>query len=126
MGPYLKSTWPRTTDITSRAIAESLARLSLAAGSEFPQAYTRVRPWMKPIAFPDQLVRRIHESGICADSPEPALDLLRKIMDHNAQCPRTDLEECLKALRTADPSLEEAPRFVWLVDYLRQHGGHWD
>ena len=126
VGPYLKSTWPRTTDITSRAMAESLARLSLAAGSEFPQAYAQVRPWMKPIAFPDQLVDRIHESGICADSPEPALDLLRKIMDHNAQCPRTDLEKCLKALRTADPSLENDPRFTWLVDYLRQHGGDWD
>ena len=123
---YLRSVWPRSTDIASRAIAQSLARLAIAAGREFPQAFREVRPWLSAVAFPQDLVRRIRESGICTDSPEPALLLLRETMDDDSQCPRADLETCLKAIRSADPNLEERPEFIWLVDFLRQHGGDWN
>ena len=124
--PYLMSVWPRSTDITSRAIAESLARVAIAAGRDFPEAFAQVHPWLKPIAFPQELVRRIRESEICTNCPEPALSLLRSTIDDDSQCPRAHLKECLIAIQSADPNLEEDPRFVWLVDFLRRHGGDWD
>ena len=124
--PYLRFVWPRTPDIATPAIAESLGRVSIAAGSAFRQAYADIRPWLTPITYPDQLVRRINESSICSDFPERALDFLREIMDEHTHCPCEDLTECLKSIRTADPSLKDNPRFAWLVEVLLKHGGHWD
>ena len=124
--PYLKSVWPWTPDMASAATAQHLARVAIAAGDEFPQAYKQVRPWLKAVAFPQALVRRICESQICTNFPQAALGLLCKIVDDDSQCPKPDLTECLNAIRSADPNLECKPCFVRLVDFLRQNGGNWN
>lgn len=119
--PYLHAIWPNTRDNISPAIAESLGRLSVAAGDAFPEAMALLRVWLQPPAHPDYLVHRLHEADLCGRFPKQALDFLSLMIDENTQWLPSDLEACLGAIRTADHALEADHRYERLVGYSRLH-----
>lgn len=121
--PYLRTLWPKTRDNISPAITESLCRLCVAAQSAFPDALALLRAWLLPVAHPDYVVHRLHESGLCGRFPGEALDFLSLVIGEQTQWPPNDLEACLDAIRAISPELEEDQRFERLQVYLRRHRG---
>jgi hypothetical protein len=118
--PFWHNVWPKSRDLITNMIAESLTRLSIAAGSEFPSALEAVQDWLQPIAHPDYVVDRLHESSLCSKFPKDALQLLSRMIDNQQWGPRK-LPHCLDAIAKASPELQDDPRYQKLLTYSRQH-----
>lgn len=118
--PFWQKVWPKSRDLASNQIAESLARMSIAAGNEFPSALTTVIDWIQPIEHPFYIVHRLHQSKVSEQFPEKALTLLYAIIDNQPHAHR-DMKHCLTDIKGADPKLKQDPRYQKLSEYLRRH-----
>ena len=67
-------------------------------------------------------MRRLHDEGLCDRFPERALEFLDLTVKDGPQLPPTELPECLRAIRSAEPRLGTDRRFRRLRDYLRRFG----
>jgi hypothetical protein len=113
--------WPKSLELTSAAIAESLARLAIAARGEFPGALTDIQHWLRPLEHPDYVVHLLYESGLCVRFPEGALRLLGAIMDDQQWAPQ-ELRQCLECIGQASVAMREDHRYRSLDDYARRRG----
>jgi len=68
--PFWQEVWPKSRNLASNSIAESLAVLSIAAGGEFPSALAAVVDWLRPIEHLHYVVHKLDESGLCARFPK--------------------------------------------------------
>ena len=119
--PFWQQCWPKSRNLASNGIAETLARISIAAGDEFPSALTAVIEWLRPIEHPHYVVHRLHKSGLSIRYPSAALRLLDAILKDQPWAPR-ELGQCLTAIADAAPELSEDPRFKRLLVYSRRRG----
>jgi hypothetical protein len=119
--PFWQQVWPKSLELASNGIAESLARLSIAARGEFPPALSTVLDWLRPIEYPHYVVHGLHESGLAGRFPEDALRLLNAVLDDQPWAPR-ELGQCLTAIAEATPALEQDSRYQRLVQYSRRRG----
>ncbi len=119
--PFWQHAWPKSRSLASKDIADSLARLSIAAGAEFPSALAVIHDWLQPLEHPENVVRRLAESDLCGRFPSTALQLLSAIIDNQPWVPR-DLGKCLDAIAQAAQSLTRDPSFRNLRELSRQHG----
>ena len=119
--PFWQKVWPKSRDLASDRIAESLARLSIAARGEFPAALSTVLAWLRPIEHPHYVVHLLHESSLAGRFPADALRLLDAIL-HNQPWAPHELGQCLDAISQASPQLAEDPRYKRLSEYFRRHG----
>lgn len=119
--PFWHQVWPKSRNLASNSIAESLALLTLAAQEEFPAALSAVIDWLSPLEHSDYVVHRLHESGLAKRFPEDALRLLDAIIDDQPWAPR-ELGECMNAISQASPELLKDGRYQRLVKYARRHG----
>ncbi|NEU95660.1 anti-phage defense-associated sirtuin Dsr1 [Bradyrhizobium uaiense] len=119
--PFWQEVWPKSRDLASKSIAESLAVLSIAAGGEFPSALAAVVDWLRPIEHPHFVVHKLDESGLCARFPEAALRLLDAIVTDQPWAPR-ELVKCLEAIAQQIPGLRKDKRYQRLAEYARKHG----
>ncbi|MDE2616843.1 MAG: hypothetical protein KGL73_07445, partial [Burkholderiales bacterium] len=120
--PFWQKVWPKSHELASNSIAESLARLCVAAGGEFPSAVAALVDWLLPIEHPEYVAHHLHEAGLCARFPEAALRFLAAIIVNQRWAPR-DLGRCLDAIAQAVPNLRQDPRHIRVTEYARQHGG---
>jgi hypothetical protein len=118
---FWQQVWPKSRDLTSNSIAESLALLCIAAGGKFPSALAAVVDWLRPIENPHYVVHQLHASGLCARFPEAALRLLDAIVMDQPWAPR-ELVQCLEAIAQAMPDLRQDHRHQRLTEYARRHG----
>lgn len=119
--PIWQDIWPKSRQLASKSIAQSLARLSIAARGRFPAALAAVVAWLQPIDHPDYIIHLLHESNLSGRFPADVLSLLDAIID-DQPWPPGDLRECLTAISEAAPAIQEDPRYQQLVEYLRQRG----
>ena len=119
--PFWQEIWPKSRDLSSNSIAESLAVLSIAAGGEFPSALDAVVDWLRPIEHLHHVVHSLHESGLSSCFPETALRLLDAILADQRWAPR-ELGQCLDAIAKAMPNLQKDHRYQRLAEYVRRHG----
>ena len=117
--PFWQNIWPKSRDLTSRNIADSMVRLCLAAGAEFPSALSTVQDWLQPIEHPHYLVGKLEESGLCGRFPPEALRLLDIIIVDPPWVPEA-LGKCLSTISGADASILQDRRFRRLDAYYRQ------
>jgi hypothetical protein len=119
--PFWRDIWPKSRDLATPGISESLARLCIAAGSEFPAALTAVLDWLRPIEHPYYVMHRLHESGLCGRFPIHALRLLAAIAnDQPWGVP--ELGQCLDLIVQADPGLAQDAAYQHLHEYVRRRG----
>jgi len=118
---FWQRVWPKSRDLASDRIAESLARLCIAAGGEFPSALSTIVDWLRPIDHPFYVVHRLHESGLCSRFPEAALRLLDALLIDQTWVP-DELGQCLDAIVRSMAELRQDHRYQRLVEYARQHG----
>ncbi len=119
--PLWQYAWPKARRFVTPRIAESLARLSIAAGSAFPAALTAVFDWLQPIDHQQFVVHPMLESGLCGEFPADALRLLDAVISKQPW-PLPELECCLDAIAQGDPKLAHSASFQRLRDLSRRHG----
>ncbi len=119
--PFWQDVWPKSRDLATPRIAESLTRLIIAARAEFPAALNAVQDWLQPIEHPYYIVHLLHESGLCARFPEDALRLLNAVITDQQWAPR-ELGQCLDEIVQAAPRLAQATRLLRLREYSRRRG----
>lgn len=120
--PFWQQVWPKSRDLATPRIAESLTRLIIAARGKFPAALAAVQDWLQPIEDPDYVVHLLHESGLCSRFPTEALHLLDSIIRDQPWAPG-DLGKCLADISQAMPALDSDHRYQRLFEYGRQRGG---
>ncbi|MCT9827415.1 anti-phage defense-associated sirtuin Dsr1 [Pseudomonas veronii] len=120
--PFINNLWPKGRDVITPVIAETLARLCVAAGAGFPEAIEMLCGWLQPLGHPDAVVRMLNKADLCRIFPEQALDFLSQVVGEQTQWPPSDLATCLDVIRNAAPELEADNRFERLQTYLRMHG----
>lgn len=118
--PFWHDIWPKSRDLASNSIAESLSRMSIASRGEFPTALSAVLDWLQPIEHPDYVVHLLHESDLAIRFPEDALRFLNAVISNQPLAPG-ELGRCLRAIREAAPNVEQDHRYQRLLEYFRQH-----
>ena len=117
--PFWQGMWPKSRQLASKGIAESLARLSIAARGQFPKALAAVLAWLQPIEHPHYVVHPLHTSGLSGQFPEEALRLLDAVIDNQAWAPG-ELVQCLTAISQAAPALSQDHRYQRLIEYSQR------
>jgi SIR2-like domain len=107
--PYWQEIWPKDNQKMSTSISENLARLSIAAGGEFPDAIATFIDWLQPFN-PHQILYLLAESDLCSRFPQDVLTLLDRIID-NTFWSRSELGECLDRIARALPSSQTDRRY---------------
>ncbi|MBL8496607.1 hypothetical protein ABF87_00615 [Nitrosomonas sp. JL21] len=120
--PFWQDIWPKFRDLATPQIAESLTRLVIAAGGEFPAALAAIRNWLQPIEHPHYVVDTLHESGLCARFPSDALYLLDVVIANQQYRAPQELRQCLDEIVHAAPKLAQDSRYLRLQEYLRKQG----
>lgn len=108
--PYLKSIWPKSGEVTSPAISESLARLCVATKEDFPDALSILKYWMQPISHPYNLLRLLRKNELCKRFPADALEFLDIVIDNHCLLPK-EFKECLSDISQDNPTLSNNSRF---------------
>jgi hypothetical protein len=117
--PFWHNVWPKSRDLATPRIAESLTRLIIATRSEFPVALAGMQDWLQPIEHPNYIVQLLQKSGLCNRFPADALNLLDSVIDDQQWVPR-ELGQCLEEIVKAAPQLAQDYRYQRLQDYLRR------
>lgn len=119
--PFWHGIWPKSLQLASKSLAESFARLSIAARDQFPKALAAVIAWLQPIEHPYFIVHQLHESSLAGRFPEDVLRLLDAVIDDQAWAP-PELAQCLTAISQTAPALIEDRRYMRLAEYSRRRG----
>ena len=120
--PFWQKIWPKSRALATPDISKSLARLCIAAGTEFPAALTAVLDWLRPIEHPYYVIHRLHESRLCGRFPSHALRLLAAIVS-DQPWGGPELGQCLDLIVQADASLAQDPSYQRLREYARRQEG---
>jgi hypothetical protein len=124
MLPYVQSIWPKSKDILTPVIEESFARLCIAAGDEFPNAFNKLKHWLAPLKNPDMIIHEFHKAKLSERHPEAALEFLDLVTAGTSFLAYgKELVECLDAIRLARPEIVKDNRFQNLLTSVRQRGG---
>ena len=119
--PFWQHVWPKSLDIATPRIAESLARLIIAARGEFSAALAAVEGWLQPVEHPHFVVHLMQEANLCFRYPADALRLLDALIAEQQWMP-PELGQCLDQIEQAAPLLEQDPRCQRLRGYLLMQG----
>lgn len=119
--PFWQHVWPKSRDLATPRIAESLTRMVIAARTVFPAALASVQDWLQPIEHPDYVVHLLYESGLCARFPDDALRLLSAVIANQQWAPM-ELGQCLDEIAQAAPLLTQDARYLRLREYSRKRG----
>jgi hypothetical protein len=119
--PFWQQIWPKSRDLATPRIAESLTRLVIASRGKFPTALAAVKDWLRPIERPDYAVRLLHRSSLCQRFPLDGLTLLNTIIGDGQWAPR-ELGQCLEEIVLAAPNLTKNPNYRRLNEYSRRRG----
>ncbi len=120
--PYLRNVWPKSRDLVTPAISESLGRLCIAAREAFPEALKELRHWLQPVQHSDFLAHLMHEAKLCEQFPADSLAFLDAVVGDDAQWPPRELKMCLDEIGNADPQLVQDARFTRLTELYRRRG----
>jgi len=119
--PFWQQVWPKSRNLVTPRIAESLTRLIIAARGEFPAALAAVQDWLQPIEHPHYVMHLLHESGLCSRYPADALRLLDAVIADQQWATR-ELGQCLEDIGQTAPQLGQDAQYQRLREYFRRRG----
>ncbi|WP_244786030.1 anti-phage defense-associated sirtuin Dsr1 [Cupriavidus pauculus] len=117
--PYIEKIWPKAVTKNSDKVAMQFARVALAAGDKFPDAFSFLKTWMRPIPYPYTIIQEAIQNEVCSRFPQEALAFLALIVDGNT-VPPPELQSCLDTVAKAEPSLAQSRDFRSLEDCIRR------
>lgn len=119
---FIDDIWPNSVEYITDPISSAFAELCIASKEAFPDAWSRLKGWLKPLARPDYPVHLLKESGLCERFPAEALAFLDTIVvRETAEWPPSELRNCLTQIQSAQPTLSQDSRFRRLDNYARQN-----
>lgn len=118
--PFWHRVWPKESANASSQLAEKLARLSIAAGDEFPSALKYLRAWFQRLENAFGIVHALQKAGSPGRFPTEALELLDLVVKDDGW--HQELRECLNAIAQARPVLKADTRYQRLDNMLRKQG----
>jgi hypothetical protein len=113
--PYWQEIWPKDKQKMSTSLAQNLARLSIAAGDEFPDALTTFIDWLQPFD-PHHILYLLDKSDLCSRFPQDVLTLLDRIIEDPCWS-RSELGKCLDNIGRAWPPSHAEPRYRRLHEF---------
>ena len=119
--PFWHQVWPKSHDLASSQLAETLVCLSIAAQGKFPAALQTIIGWLQPIEYTYYVVSKLNESGLCSQFPNESLDLLSHIVNEKSSLSE-ELRQCLDSVSRECKGLVEDRRYKQLNTYLRIQG----
>lgn len=119
--PFWQNVWPKSRDLATPRIAESLVQLVIAARDEFRKALESVQDWLLPLEHPHYTLHLLYESGLCERYPNEALQLLSLIITDQAWLPE-ELLKCLEQIIKSASELERDGQYRRLVECCRRRG----
>jgi hypothetical protein len=121
--PYVQSIWPKSKDIRTRVIEENFARLCIAAGDEFPDAFAKLKHWLAPLKNPDTIIHEFRKAELSKRFPLVSLEFLSLVTTGTSFLAfAKELMECLDAMREANPDIVIDQRFQSFLTNARQRG----
>ncbi|MDP3871867.1 MAG: hypothetical protein Q8Q80_04320 [Methyloversatilis sp.] len=78
-----------------------------------------MKDWLQPLEHPGDIVRRLHQSGLCQRFAADALLLLNAVMTDAHGLPR-ELAQRLDEIVRAASELEQDTRYQRLREYVRR------
>jgi hypothetical protein len=108
--PFWEKIWPKYRDLISKAIAEQLALLAIAARGEFPAALSCIQDWLQPLEHPNFIVHQLNESRLANRFHKESLGLLDTIINDHFWA-QSDFDECLNAIVKAWPEAQQDHRY---------------
>jgi hypothetical protein len=117
--PYLETVWPKSVTLGTAKLSDLLARVAIAAGPKFPEAFGLVERWLIPIRTAHQLTTEFEKTGIAVSFPRQGLALLYAVVDRQSY-PPPPLGSILDAIGKSEPALLNTREFQVLKDYVRQ------
>ena len=119
--PYWHHVWPKSDELASSELSDTMVRLTVSARGKFPSALRTVIGWLRPIEYVYFVTSKLYESELCGQFPNEALDLMARIIDSRTHVTK-ELRECLDAVSNACTELEEDHRYRQLDEYLQMRG----
>jgi hypothetical protein len=113
--PYWQEIWPKDKQKMSTSIAQNLARLSIAAGEEFPGALATFSDWLQPFD-PQHILYLLDKSDLCSRFPQDVLTLLDRIIEDPCWS-RSELGKCLDNIGRAWPPSQAEQRYRRLHEF---------
>lgn len=113
--------WPKSRELASPRISESLLRLVIAAKGELPTALATVKDWLKPIEYLNYIFDVLLKSNLCKRFPTDTLLMLNAVVADQQWAPQ-ELGQCLDQIRQASPNLASDTRFLRLQEFFRIKG----
>lgn len=117
--PFWQQIWPKSRNLATPRIAESLTRLVIAARGEFPSALAEVLEWLQPIQHLDYVIYLLSNSSLCKRFPTESLLLLNSVIADQHDHP-SKLGQCLDQIVNSAPGLAQNARYLRLRDYCRR------
>lgn len=119
--PFWQNIWPKSRELATSRIAESLTQLVIAARAEFPKALAAAHDWLGAVEYPGHVILLLQESGLCARFPADALRLLNAVIDDQHFAPR-ELGQCLDEIGQVEPTLVGSNQYQRLREHFRRRG----
>ncbi len=119
--PFWQKIWPKSRELATPRIAETLVRLVIATRGEFPAAVAMVKDWLQPIEHPYYVLHKLHESGLCKQFPAEALQLLNLVIFDDVMG-LDQLRSCLQEIVLVEPNLEHDYQYLRINELLRRRG----
>jgi hypothetical protein len=116
--PFWLEVWPKSLDLISPSISDSLARLAISTRDKFPVALASMKDWLQPIEHPDYVIHLLNNSKLCERYPADALLLLDLLIDNQRWKP-SELMTCLQQIASSDSQLSKESNYKRLLTYIR-------
>jgi hypothetical protein len=120
--PFIETVWPQAVQRRSGVISETFARIVIASGDSFSEAYETVRGWMMQSDQFGLVLHELVESEQCTKFPESALALLDATIASELRWRAPKLESCLTVIKAAQPELEADHRYRRLEQLVKRFG----
>lgn len=120
--PYLQNIWPKSRDLITPEISESLARLCVVAGEVFPDALKELQYWLQPLQHANFIVHLLHKEKLCEQFPSDALMFLDAVVGNDIQWFSKKLRQCLDDIEQANQHLVNDARFIRLAELVARSG----
>ena len=115
--PFLRRLWPKTTEKLTPGVSAGFVRLCLFAEDSFPAVFRAVRGYLSGASqrAPGYALRSLQQKAYPEKFPSEALEFLDLVLEGTTGVLAEELRACLRAIRTAQPDLEDTASFQALV-----------
>jgi hypothetical protein len=113
---WLQEVWPVTKEKHDERTSTAAAEMAINGGEAFPSILKWASDFLVPSQHIDRLLRRLKESNLTDNYPQPVLTLLAKVVPDNAPgWAYHGLAEIAQRMGAGSPELLERPSYKRLV-----------